>query len=82
MPKKLLTFFASVILFTLSSSITAAADSISLQVQNAEIKDVLQAAASLAGKNILTDDSVKGRISVSFKDLPLATALDIITCIK
>lgn len=82
MPKKLLTFFASVILFTLSSSITAAADSISLQVQNAEIKDVLQAAASLAGQNILTDDSVKGRISVSFQDLPLATALDIITCAK
>lgn len=80
--KNFLMTFSAACLLMLSSTPANAADTVSLQVQNAEIKDVLQAAASISGKNIITDDTVKGRISINIHELPLTTALDIITAAK
>lgn len=80
--KYFLTAFSTAFLLMLHSAPANAADTVSLQVQNAEIKDVLQAAASLSGKNIITDDTVKGRISINIHELPLTAALDIITAAK
>lgn len=79
---KTLTVFLLIAAFFIHPLSAATAETISLTVQNAEIKDVLQAAASITGKNIITDSSVNGKISVSFHDLPLTSALDIITCAK
>lgn len=80
--KNFLMTFSATCLLILSSTPANAADTVSLQVQNAEIKDVLQAAASISGKNIITDDTVKGRISINIHELPLTAALDIITAAK
>ncbi|MCH3915635.1 MAG: secretin and TonB N-terminal domain-containing protein [Acidaminococcaceae bacterium] len=52
---------------------------ISLSIKDGDIKDVLSAISSISGKSIVTDDSVKGTISIDLNDVPFDTALDIVT---
>lgn len=60
----------------------AAQDNISINIKNGDIKDVLLAVAKLSDKNIITDNSVSGNISISFTDVPLSSALNLITASK
>ena len=52
---------------------------ISLSIKDGDVKDVLSAISSISGKSIVTDDSVKGTISIDLNDVPFDTALDIVT---
>ena len=71
----LLTF----LLIISTSAICFAGNNVSLTIQKGDIKDVLVALSSISGRNIVTDDSVKGTISIDLNDVPFDTALDIIT---
>lgn len=57
----------------------AAAANVSLTIDNGDVKDVLAALSSISGQSIVTDDNVKGTISIDLADVPFETALDIIT---
>lgn len=81
MCKKLIPSFLLTCLLTAASyNYVLAADTITLNVQNAEIRDVLRSAAALSGRNIVTDGNINGRISIFVENLPWQTVLDIITC--
>ena len=56
-----------------------AANNVSLTIENGQIKDVLNALASISGQSIIVDDSVSGTISIDLTDIPFDTALDLIT---
>jgi len=51
---------------------------ISIDVKNADILDVLRLLAEQSGQNIIATQNVKGTTSVSLHDVPLTTALDLI----
>lgn len=78
--KLILSFLLTCLLTAASYNYVLAADTITLNVQNAEIRDVLRSAAALSGKNIVTDGNINGRISIFVENLPWQTVLDIITC--
>ena len=59
------------------SSLTAA--NVSLTIKDGDVRDVLAALSSLSGQSIVTDDAVKGTISIDLTDVPFDTALDIVT---
>lgn len=52
--------------------------SVSLDVKNADILDVLKLLANESGQNIVATQNVKGTVTLSLHDVPLATALDLI----
>ena len=56
-----------------------AAANISLSIKDGDIKDVLTAISTISGKSIITDDSVKGTISIDLNDVPFDAALDLVT---
>ncbi|MCD6571606.1 MAG: type IV pilus secretin PilQ [Deltaproteobacteria bacterium] len=51
---------------------------ISLDLQNADIHNVLRIIADVSGLNIVTSDDVKGTITIRLKDVPWDQALDVI----
>jgi len=51
---------------------------ISIDVKNADILDVLRLLSQQSGQNIIATQNVKGTTSVSLHDVPLTTALDLI----
>ena len=53
-------------------------DPISLNLKDADIRDVLRTFAQLTGLNIAVDPQVTGRVTVDFVDVPWDQALDII----
>ncbi|HVS30318.1 MAG TPA: type IV pilus secretin PilQ [Thermoanaerobaculia bacterium] len=53
-------------------------DPISLNLKDADIKDVLRTFAELTGLNIAVDPQVSGSVTVDFVDVPWDQALDII----
>jgi hypothetical protein len=57
---------------------SAAATPISLDVREGGIVNLLRTLAVAAGKNLVIDDEVKGKMSVTAKDVPPEQALDII----
>jgi type II secretory pathway component GspD/PulD (secretin) len=57
----------------------ALASNVSLTINDGDIRSVLSALSSLSGRSIVTDDSVKGTISIDLNDVPFETALDLIT---
>ena len=57
----------------------ALASNVSLTINDGDIRSVLAALSSLSGRSIVTDDSVKGTISIDLNDVPFETALDLIT---
>lgn len=63
----------------LAASPAVAADNITLNIKNGELKDVLHAVGKLAGVSVITDDNVRGRISIQLNNMPFNSALDIIT---
>ncbi len=66
----------------LALSTPAAAENISLTIHNGELAEVLHALARVSQKNIIVDDSVKGRITLDLQAVPWDRALDIIARTK
>lgn len=56
----------------------ASAPAVSINVQNAELRDVLVSLAAVGNLNIVVDESVKGKISLNLIDVPLDQALDMV----
>jgi len=54
-------------------------ENISLTVRNASLQDIAAALTRLSGKNILADVKEEGLITVDLRQVPLDSALDIIT---
>ncbi|MDD4321698.1 MAG: type II and III secretion system protein [Acidaminococcaceae bacterium] len=78
--KKCIRSLVFILLLALSNSTYClAANNVSLNIQKGDIRDVLAALSSISGKSIVTDDSVKGTISIDLVDIPFNTALDLIT---
>ena len=51
---------------------------VSLDVKNADILDVLKLLAQQSGQNIIATSGVKGTVTVSLQNVPLRTALDLV----
>lgn len=62
-----------------SFSTCLAAENVSLTIQKGDIRDVLAALSAISGQSIVTDDSVKGTISIDLENVPFTTALDLVT---
>lgn len=56
----------------------SAGEPISLDLKDADLKDVLRTFAELARINIVIDPEVKGSVTVRLKDVPWDQALDVI----
>lgn len=61
------------------SALLAAGPMVTMSVVDADVRDVLSGLATIGRVNVVIDDSVSGRISVDFKNIPFDTALDIVT---
>lgn len=61
---------------------TAAANNITLNVRDGNIRDVLGSIAALSNKSIVADSSVQGTITLNLKEVPFETALRIVTAAK
>lgn len=59
-----------------------AADNVTMNIKDGEIRDVLTALSTLGEQSIVTDETVKGKISISFDNVPFDTALDLVTRTK
>jgi type IV pilus assembly protein PilQ len=57
---------------------TYTGEPLSLNLKDADIKDVLRTFAQLTGLNVAVDPNVTGRVTVDFADVPWDQALDII----
>ncbi len=55
---------------------------LSLNVVNAEVRDVLTSLAKLGNRNIIVDDSITGKITIELQSLDFDTALELITQTK
>lgn len=81
--KKSLTAAILTACLTLGSfSSAAAASNVTMSIKDGEIRDVLTALSNLSEQSIVTDESVKGRISIDLDDVPFDVALDLITRTK
>lgn len=56
--------------------------SITLNVRDGQVRDVLGSIAALSGKSIVADSTVQGTITLNLKDVPFDTALRVITAAK
>jgi len=59
-----------------------AADNVTMSIKDGEIRDVLTALSNLGDQSIVTDETVKGKISITFDNVPFDTALDLVTRTK
>ncbi|MEG0798483.1 MAG: secretin N-terminal domain-containing protein [Acidaminococcaceae bacterium] len=81
--KKQLAASALIVALTLSScTLALASDNITMSIKNGDIRDVLTALSNLGGQSIVTDETVKGPISIDLEDVPFTDALDLITRVK
>ncbi len=74
--------FAIIIILALTfSGLNAAKKNalVTLNVENADVRDVLQALAQIAGANIVISKDVTGKITIRLNKVPWKTALGIIT---
>ncbi|MBH9879277.1 type IV pilus secretin PilQ, partial [Clostridioides difficile] len=55
-----------------------AGDKLSLNVQNIEVRALLQVIADFTNFNVVTSDTVTGNVTLRLKDVPWDQALDII----
>lgn len=60
-------------------SLASAAPMVTMSVVDADVRDVLTGLATIGKVNVVIDDSVTGKVSVSFKNIPFEAALDTIT---
>ncbi len=63
-------FFRVMSIFLVAGTLLAAEKTISLDVQNADIRTVLRAFSDVAGVNIVTTPNVKGNVTFSVKNVP------------
>ncbi|MFW6271229.1 MAG: hypothetical protein ACOC4G_14295, partial [Bacillota bacterium] len=68
------------LLFSINYQILAADDNTieEMDFKDTEIKDVLQALAESANKNLVVDNSVEGEISIHLRDINFEDALDLV----
>lgn len=74
-------FITTICIFTFllfSVSVGHAAPGITMNVQNAEVRDVLASFAVVGGVNIVVDETVKGKISLNLRNVPMDKALDLV----
>lgn len=62
-----------------ASAVASAGPTVSMTLVDADVRDVLTGLTAIGRVNVVIDDSVSGRISVDFKNIPFDTALDIVT---
>lgn len=65
-----------------SYSFAEESELLSLNVVNAEVRDVLTSLAKLGNRNIIVDDSITGKITMQIQSLDFDTALALITQTK
>ena len=69
-------------LFILPMVVCKAEASVTMNIVNSEVREVLTSLASIGGVNIVADDSVNGKITVQLDGVSFQEALDIITRTK
>ncbi len=77
--KKQLTVLTAACLLMLPGITNA---SITLNVRDGQVRDVLGSIAALSGKSIVADSTVQGTVTLNLKDVPFDTALRVITAAK
>lgn len=75
---KLLLLFCIFCIFTPVRWVLAA-EPLSLSVQEAPVRDVLQSMAQMAGWNLVLDSQIPGTLSLEIQQLPFAQALEMVT---
>ena len=73
---------ATLILSVYPLATVFAAENVTMSIKDGEIRDVLTALSNLGDQSIVTDETVKGKISISFDNVPFDTALDLVTRTK
>jgi len=73
---------AALILSVYPLATVFAAENVTMSIKDGDIKDVLTALSNLGDQSIVTDETVKGKISISFDNVPFDTALDLVTRTK
>jgi type II secretory pathway component GspD/PulD (secretin) len=66
----------------LFSGICRGAAIVSMNVIDADVREVLNAIAATSGMNLVLDDSVTGKISLQLRDVPVEDALELVCKIK
>lgn len=73
----------STLLLSMSPLATVfAADNVTMNIKDGDIRDVLTSLSMLGEQSIVTDDTVKGKISINFDNIPFDAALDLVTRTK
>ena len=73
---------ATLILTVYPLATVFAAENVTMSIKDGDIRDVLTALSNLGDQSIVTDETVKGKISISFDNVPFDTALDLVTRTK
>jgi beta-lactamase regulating signal transducer with metallopeptidase domain len=72
------TIVTRIVANTAPAAKTSRSDTISIDLKDADIRDVLKTFSQLTNTEIVVDDNVSGRVTVDFHDIPWTKALDII----
>ena len=75
---KILLLFCIFCIFTPVRRVLAA-EPLSLSVQEAPVRDVLQSMAQMAGRNLVLDSQIPGTLSLEIQQLPFPQALEMVT---
>ena len=75
------TTLAALLAFS-STTVALAAPNVTLNVHDGEVRDVLTAISALSDTSIVTDESVKGKITIALDNVPFNTAIKLITSAK
>lgn len=73
-----LLFCLSLLLVVALPSQASAAPMVTMSVVDADVRDVLTGLATIGKVNVVIDDSVSGKISVNFRNIPFESAIDTI----
>jgi len=65
-----------------STTVALAAPNVTLNVHDGEVRDVLTAISALSDASIVTDESVRGKITIALDNVPFDTAIKLITSAK
>lgn len=75
------TTLAALLAFS-STAVAWAAPNVTLNVHDGEVRDVLTAISALSDASIVTDESVRGKITIALDNVPFDTAIKLITSAK
>lgn len=73
---------AALLIFGSSTAAFAAPANVTLNVHDGEVRDVLTAISNLSDASIVTDESVRGKITIALDNVPFDTAIKLITSAK